>query len=567
MKIRNILLLFVIHFACILFLSSSVLYAQNVKAFPGAEGFGQYSKGGRGGKIIKVTNLNDSGIGSLRRALEDTMPRIVVFEVGGLIDLETPIFIDHPYITIAGQTAPYPGITIRGNGIRIYSHNVIMRFLKIRPGDVDFGPPNGWGGVDALTISSRPGEVVHDIIIDHCSLSWAVDENMDAWGDGYNITIQNTFITEALSNSKHPKGAHSKGMLVGLDIDRLTIYNNLFAHNANRSPRISNGGLVEVLNNVIYNYGQHAMKISNGRHQNRMRANIIGNRFIKGPSSGAGLQISIWDPENQYGLLYLSGNKSENSGNTDWDIVQGSEGWVKNERLSPEDYESFKVDTPFETEFEGEFDSNYLYDYLLKQGGASIPSRDAIDSRIITELKERKGKIIDSQSEKGGWNILSSRSSRVDENENGIADTWEEDYSMNEGDEHLDYDNDGYTNIEEFLNGTHPDSDINLGSDIFLHYREDRLTSSINENLIQIYPNPFSNRTNLEITIKERDRIKITIYNVLGQKVHEIFNNEVHPGVYQVEYEPDQLSSGVYIILLNSNFGTIGKKFTIVNGR
>ncbi|CAN0599794.1 unnamed protein product, partial [Laminaria digitata] len=163
--------------------------------------------GGRNGRLIFVTNTNNSGPGSLRSAVDVEEPRTIVFKTSGIIDLLSPIVIKHPYVTIAGQSSPGKGICLRGNTLVVNSHDVVLRYLRVRPGDIEYDKPKNWDAVDGITIMNPDlDRSVYNIIVDHCSISWAVDENVGIWHDSHDITIQHSIISEALNSSKHPKG-------------------------------------------------------------------------------------------------------------------------------------------------------------------------------------------------------------------------------------------------------------------------------------------------------------------------------------------------------------------------
>ena len=219
-------------------------------AFPGAEGFGATTPGGRGGKVLIVSNLNDSGRGSLRAAIETEGPRIIVFRVAGIIDLKSPIRVTQPFVTVAGHSAPGGGITLRGHGISVNTHDVVIRYLRSRPGDISGTE------VDGLSIGGASANVV----IDHCSVSWSVDENLSPSGAIRDVTVQWSIISEGLNRSVHAKGAHGYGSLTRAS-GGLTLHHNLWAHNASRNPRLGcNYGRppfprFDVRNNVIYNAG------------------------------------------------------------------------------------------------------------------------------------------------------------------------------------------------------------------------------------------------------------------------------------------------------------------------
>jgi pectate lyase len=248
-------------------------------AFPGAVGFGAITSGGRGGRVIEVTNLNDSGTGSFRAACEASGARIVVFRTGGTIHVTKNIRIPNPYITIAGQTAPGDGILIRGAGLVIQNHDVIVRGLRIRAGDDPDGPSPD--NRDSLILDNKQGHV-YNVVVDHCSVSWAIDENISIWWPGaHDITISNCIISEGLNDSLNPDGNHSKGLIAGPGISNLTIVGNLMAHNDERNPRLASTN-VEVINNLVYDRGLRDVDIGSGSVAQNV--SVIGNHFLKGPS-------------------------------------------------------------------------------------------------------------------------------------------------------------------------------------------------------------------------------------------------------------------------------------------
>ena len=251
--------------AALIGLGSTPALAQ---AFPGAVGWAAETRGGRGGAIVRVTNLNPSGPGSFRAALERKGPRIVVFEVGGVIDLgRTTLAIEEPFLTIAGQTAPSPGITIIRGGIDIKTHDVIMRHIRVHTG-VDGQPQrSGWEADAVSTIAAR------NVIVDHCTMIWGIDENLSAsgprftgnsveeWrrGTSHNITFSYNLLAEGLRYASHPKGEHSKGSLIHDNATGILIYRNLYAHNMERNPLLKGGVHAAVVNNFIYNPGERAV--------------------------------------------------------------------------------------------------------------------------------------------------------------------------------------------------------------------------------------------------------------------------------------------------------------------
>ena len=320
------------------FLAAPIVQAAAIPAFPGAEGFGAQAVGGRGGTVYLVTNLQDRGSGSLRACAEASGPRTCIFTTGGTIEFDSPISITNPYITIAGQTAPGDGITLRNREnrkapIEISTHEVIIRYLRSRPGPSPEGSENGRGATIANT---NPNIKPHNIIIDHCSFSWSTDELVIIWYDAHDVTFQWNVISEGLMCSTHndvleepsrcdgsyePIYGHSFGALVGGGVDlngdgkrergagpkNITFHHNLFAHNGARNPNIKASGIAEVVNNVMYNPTWTASQISD--QYDTSTINYVGNYFKPGPSTLPGQYMISAKEETGYGLeLYLEGN-------------------------------------------------------------------------------------------------------------------------------------------------------------------------------------------------------------------------------------------------------------------
>ncbi len=418
---------------------ASFLQAQ-LPAFPGAEGFGSTTVGGRGGIILKVTNLNPDGPGSLREAVSNSNPRIIVFKVAGTIFLKKNIGITNPFVTIAGQTAPADGITIRGAALSIHTHDVIVRGLRIRVGD-DLSGPNP-DNRDAITISSNKA-IVYNVIIDHCSLSWSIDETIQFWHSAEKSTVQYCIISEGLRYSIHPKTIsrgqdHSNGILVGNGSNKISIHHNLFAHNLRRNPAINSGSFAEVINNVIYNW---EIGTSVGAS-----ANVIANVYKPGLNTGTkkGIILPRW--MNAQGPLYVKDNigpgRITNSGD-DWLVVDGP---ISGRSFSPvEPLSNVTIDSVDE-----------VFDKVIKNAGATIPMRDSVDERIINDVINGTGQFIDSQNEVGGWPKLDSGAPPLDSDHDGMPDDWEIAKNLNPQDPtdaNKDRNGDGYTNIEEYING------------------------------------------------------------------------------------------------------------------
>lgn len=427
--------------ACCILLAGAAP-AREIPAFPGAEGFGATAKGGRGGKVLFVTNLNDAGPGSFREACMAKGPRIVVFRVGGLITLESPLKITEPYLTIAGQTAPGDGICLRSNLLTIAASDVVVRFLRVRLGDLTRLES------DAFSIYTPS----RNVMIDHCSASWSIDETLSATGDIANVTIQWCLIGESLNRSYHSKGEHGYGSLVHAT-GGLTLHHNLWAHHTERNPRLGDNNYkppfptFDVRNNVMYNWS----KMCSGLTDGDLKVNYVGNYIRPGPNSSGRKPIVLRrDTASDRVRYYVSGN-----------FVEGRPELTANnaDMFEPLEYNGRKLFTvvkapypvtPVRTQSPQE-----AYEAVLTGAGATVPVRDAVDARIIADVRNRKGKIIDSQAQVGGWPVYRSGRPPADSDQDGIPDAWEAAHGMNPRDAAdagaVDSAS-GYTKIELYLN-------------------------------------------------------------------------------------------------------------------
>lgn len=382
------------------FALSTEMLAQKL-AFPDAMGWAAVTKGGRGGKIIKVTNLNKDGEGSFTHAVESSEPRIIVFEVGGIIDLDgTTIVIKNPYMTIMGQTAPSPGITLIKGGMSMQTYEIIMQHIRVRPGENDNPKKGGWE-VDGLSTSGA-----HHVIIDHCSFSWATDENLSASGPrfegenleewrkntSYTITFSNNIIAEGLSHSSHAKGEHSKGSLIHDNATEIAIISNLYASNVRRNPFFKGGSQGVVVNNYIYNPGIAAV------HYNLSKKEWEGHEWVTGKMTVVGNVLEKGEdshPRLPYGQftgpveVYWENNKVSGSEISEDRLMTGSHTIVDKKPVWPE---IIKV-LPTEN----------LKGYILEHAGARPWDRDEVDRRIVEEVRQSKNRIIDSEDEVGGY--------------------------------------------------------------------------------------------------------------------------------------------------------------------
>lgn len=424
--------------------------AAAVYAFPGAEGFGAQSIGGRGGVVLFVTNLSDSGPGSLRSAVEAEGPRTVIFRISGTIALKKTLIIRNSHITIAGQTAPGDGICLKDYGLSIAADHVIVRYIRCRPGDNIGGEP------DAMSISSG-----YDIIVDHCSASWAVDETLSASssrGLG-NVTVQWCIISESLNESTHHKGAHGYGALIrGGWGNGYTYHHNLFAHHKARLPRPDNyndrskdpdGFVFDFRNNVVYNWGGSSAGYnadgSNGTNS-ITKMNFIGNYYKRGVNSNGDLAFS---ESTRSAKAWFDGNCMNGRYPDDsWSLVTFKE-------FSPNDIQSYIQSEPIPVEPVVTDDAVTAYERALAEAGAVLPKRDDVDTRVVTEVIAGIGRIINDESDVGGWPELKSAEPPKDSDRDGMPDEWEKQNGLDPkdpSDRNGDTDMDGYTNLEEYLN-------------------------------------------------------------------------------------------------------------------
>lgn len=412
-------------------------------AFPGAEGFGAQTPGGRGGRVLFVRNLNDSGPGSFRDAVTAKGPRTVVFHVSGLITLASRIEVTEPFLTVAAQTAPGDGICLRGSEFSIKTHDVILRYLRFRPGDISKSE------VDGMDIMGDS----YNVIVDHCSATWSIDEDLSPSGNIHNITVQWCLIAEGLNRSIHAKGAHGYGSLVRAT-GGVTLHHNLWAHNEERSPRLGDNYLrppypvFDVRNNVMYDWG----KICSGMTGDHISANYTDNYIRPGPSSNLkrGIIVLTDTADVRY---YLSGN-----------VVEGRPAWTADNVLlfDRKEFNGRKlfatVERPFEAPPVHTTDAEEALRDVLRSAGAILPRRDPVDARIVHEVETKTGSVIDSEWEVGGWPEYHSVRPPRDSDLDGIPDDWERAHGLNPDDpsDAQKVGADGYTNLERYLNELKP---------------------------------------------------------------------------------------------------------------
>jgi pectate lyase len=447
--------------------------APRVPAFPGAEGHGSMTRGGRGGSVIAVTNLNDSGPGSLRDAVETDGPRIVVFKISGTIALESTLRITNPYITIAGQTAPGDGIALRKHPVNIDADEVVIRYIRVRLG--------GESGDDADAISSRYHK---NIILDHVSASWSIDETVSLY-HGENVTVQWCLISESLYDSNHVKGNHGFGGIWGSNYS--TYHHNLLAHHSSRNPRFASGsGYADYRNNVVYNWGHNSTYGGEKQQQGNPKFNLsvinmIANYYKPGPATIPGeVSHRIASPSSRnkaddFGKWFIAGNVMHGSPAVTRDNWSGGV-----QAQHGDTYVSvLKLDEPWPAMPIRQQSAEEAYEAVLRNAGATLPKRDAVDVRIVQETRRgeatyegtgyerdkevadpsKPAGIIDSPDDVGGWPELASLPAPRDSDDDGMPDEWEKKFGLDPraaADTALDRDGDGYTDVEEYLNGTDP---------------------------------------------------------------------------------------------------------------
>ncbi len=467
-----------------------IVVVENALAFSGAEGFGRDATGGRGGKIIYVTNLNDAGTGSLRAAIQSTEARYILFKVSGTITLKSSLNISNGNVTIAGQTAPGDGITLRDYPVNVSADNVIIRFMRFRMGDAAKQEGDAIGG-----------RFHKNIMVDHCSMSWSTDECVSFYANE-NTTVQWCIIGESLRNSVHGKGAHGYGGIWGGK--NASFHHNLVAHHDSRNARLGEEAgkafaftdLVDLRNNVIYNWGSNSTYGGEG-----MNVNIVNCYFKPGPATiannGTSKQARIVSIDKNkikgtevydtWGKFYVDGNY------IDGNATATSDNWasgVFNQfhgsyttypasctdvngntiaceytiPISESDKTSLKLSSPHPINNNvTTHTAQVAYDRVLDFCGASL-FRDAVDTRIVSDVRNKTFQfegsngstngIIDTQADVGGWPVLNSTTAPVDTDTDGMPDAWEVTMKLDPAIPNANGKNlsTGYDNIEVYLN-------------------------------------------------------------------------------------------------------------------
>jgi hypothetical protein len=374
-----------------------------------ALGWAADTKGGAGGAILRVTNLNTKGPGSLAAALATDGARIIVFEVGGVIDLQgAGLTIKKPHVTVAGQTAPHPGITLIRGELGIDANDVIIQHIAVRPGEAGKAKQSGW---EADGLSTHGAS---DVIVDHCSFSWATDENLSASGARFNgktpedwskgtshkVTYSHNIIAEGLSNSTHGKGEHSKGTLIHDNAAQILIYGNLYASNVERNPLVKGGAKAAIVNNLIYNPGKRGVHYNLvaeewGEHAPRIGAvTIIGNVLRGGPDTRPWTSLfSVGGPADV--SLFMQDNIAVDA--------KGKPLQMTGRYNKADTANMLPAEQPYLPPGLAPLPADGLEKQVLASAGMRPWQRDAIDVKILSDVAAGRGKIIDSETQSSGY--------------------------------------------------------------------------------------------------------------------------------------------------------------------
>ncbi len=420
-------------------------------AFPGAEGEGMLSRGGRGGTVCRVTHTNNSGVGSLREcAGAGSGPLTIVFEVGGIIDLTSPLRITRDNLTIAGQTAPGDGIVVRGYQTEIRGNNLIIQHIRFRAGDIRKKTQNRDGFTeDSLTVTGS------NIIVDHVSASWGIDECLSAGAEITNLTVQYSIISEGLHRTRLFHGeydadhqGHSMGGLFKPSVGNgeVSLHHNLFAHNNNRNPAVgvyTDGQSIkaDIRNNVIYNCNNNGYVSGGG---GEAQVNYIGNYGIDGPTgqnshlftgNSGGVEVALYQRDNR---LDTARNGRFDGTDRGWSAMGG---------------DFSRASSAFELRPITTQSPEDALEAVLADAGARPWGRDGVDLRVVRDVQQGTGRRIDSQDDVGGWGSIAAGTRVRDADGDGMPDDWERDNGTNpdQADNNGDADRDGYTNLENYL--------------------------------------------------------------------------------------------------------------------
>jgi len=532
-------------FSCCMLCITNLLAQQ--PAFPGAEGSGRYAVGGRGGTVYEVTNLNNSGTGSIVDAVSQPN-RTVVFKVSGTISLGDVILEPKSNITIAGQTAPGDGICIKGRiHIGNSASNIIIRYIRVR---VDEGAKNASG--DAIDIDSG-----NNIIVDHVTASYSRDEGISCQPTSNFVTVQWCIISEALTYE-----SHSYGSLIRGDYgDKKTYHHNLYAHNNSRGPRPGNytmrtvdtlGLFFDFRNNVVYNW-KGSQPGYNADTGSISRYNFIGNCYITGPESS--VSNLCFKEDDTYCTAYFADNSYNGTVLADqWSLVNFN-GFTADEKAA---YKARSVITSMEpvtttSAAQAKID-------VLASAGASKPNRDTIDRRIVNDVLTQKGSSISTTANQpeGAWPALASGIAPADSDHDGMADDWERANGLNPLDatDRNTVGSDGYTMLEKYLHSL----TLTNTTDVAEQSAEKPGCFALRQN----YPNPFNPSTIIEYTVAAPGRVSLKVFDVLGKEIVTLADGIHAAGNYKVSFDASGFSNGIYFYQIKSSKFVETKKMLLL---
>jgi hypothetical protein len=420
---------------------------QALPVIPGAAGFGMETKAGRGGRVYKVTNLNASGSGSLKACIDATVPRTCVFEVSGAIRITSDLIIRNNQIRIAGQTAPSPGIMIRGAAIKITASDVLIQHIRVRTGDATIGPDPD--NRDSLKIQGTSTKPVRNVVIDHCSFSWSIDELASTWGPHDNISFTNNIFAEPLNESLHPQYdgtgtmPHGYGVLFGpADNSSITFVGNLMAHIVNRNP-LSRAAEFVMVNNLVYNRGDTDLDLQSedGRVS---KTSIVGNEFLRGPNFSRPTKPLYIHTKGVFTLVsgsrvYVYDNRAPDSGSTYSELVALTGGDVIPNLMTQTNAPVWNTGLVARKTAD-----NAVYSRVLSFAGARPTDRDSVDKRIVSSVRTRTGQIINCVSANG--------TSRCSKNAGGWPTYSQNHRTLTLPSNQASIASNGYSNLENWLN-------------------------------------------------------------------------------------------------------------------
>ena len=428
------------------------LAAQALPVIPGASGFGIETPAGRGGTVYRVTNLRESGTGSLGACVAASGPRVCVFEISGTIDLSDELIVRDPNITIAGQTAPPPGILLRGAGLRIITSDVLVQHIRVRAGDDPAGP--AFINRDSLKVEGVVENPVKNIVIDHCSFAWSTDEMASAWKHWDNVTFMNNIFAEPLHYSLHPEAGtptngdgHGYGVLFGPHDGRAALIGNLMAHQAARNP-LSRASRVVIVNNVVYNRGNADVELQSEAGMPTFTS-IVGNVFIRGPSYRLDHKPILVFVGGEFALapgsrVHVRDNVATDAGSDPWSLVE-----LDGTQLTRAQLEASSAPVWPTGLVAMRTADRAVLDHVLAKAGARPMDRDSTDERIVASVRNHSGQIINCvdadgssrcRKNAGGWPALAirTRALRLPVNQRTVTPS-------------------GYTNLEIWLHSLSAD--------------------------------------------------------------------------------------------------------------